>query len=63
MTEEEYLRERLVDLQRKYQAEAKPFVDRLVELELMKPPAPIFIDAANLPQYIIDQLKKMEDGQ
>lgn len=37
--EETWLREQLVRLQREYQKEAQPYVDRLVFLESMKAPS------------------------
>lgn len=41
--EDRYLRAQLARLQREYQAAAKPFIDRLVAIEMLRPPPPIFI--------------------
>lgn len=52
--EEQYLRESLVSLLKAYRAAAKPLVERLVAIEMLKPPPPIFItkeqaDAPGVP--------------
>lgn len=41
--EELYLREMIASLQRSYAEAIKPYVDRLVAIENMRLPAPIFI--------------------
>lgn len=63
MTEEDYLRGILVSIHRRYMEEAHPIIDALVRIENLKPPKPIFIDAHQLPQSIIDQIKDMEPSK
>ena len=63
MGEEEYLRGLLAEMHRRYLKEAEPIIDALIRIENLKPPKPIFIDANQLPQSIIDQLKNMEPDQ
>ncbi len=43
MDAETFYRQQLADLQREYQERAKPIIDRLVELESLKPPKPFYI--------------------
>lgn len=43
MDRETWLRMQLADLQARYRAEAKPYIDALVEIEMRKPPRPIAI--------------------
>ena len=42
-SEECYLREQVRFLHESYQRAAKPLIDRLVEIEMMKPPKPFFV--------------------
>lgn len=63
MTEEQQIMGQIHRLQRRYQIDAKPYIDRLVEIEQIKPPKPIFIPAESLADYpglteIMKQLPK-----
>ena len=42
-TEERYLRETLAMLQEDYGKAAKPYIDRLVAIHAMRPPAPMVV--------------------
>ena len=42
-TEEGYLRETLSMLHESYAKAAKPYIDRLVAIQAMKPPEPMFV--------------------
>ena len=41
--EEEFLRDRIAQLHREYQEAIQPYLDQLVRLESMKPPARLYI--------------------
>lgn len=43
MDPEAFYRQQLADLLREYQERAKPIIDKLVELESLKPPKPVYI--------------------
>lgn len=45
---EQVLRQMLADLQREYHARAKPIMDALLQIEAMKPPAPVIVSADGL---------------
>lgn len=42
-TEERYLREILAELQESYSKAAKPYIDRLIAIECMKPMPPLIV--------------------
>ncbi|AMO44233.1 hypothetical protein DSS3P8_175 [Roseobacter phage DSS3P8] len=54
--EERYLREQLSELQRAYQRAAKPYVDRLVELENRKPRI-VSLDLCNIDEQVLATLQ------
>ena len=59
MTEEQYLREKLVILHKQYLKDAQPYIDRLTRIMAMRPPPPMymtFLDAARA------DIKKAEEN-
>ncbi|AWY09299.1 hypothetical protein vBRpoSV10_177 [Ruegeria phage vB_RpoS-V10] len=54
--EERYLREQLSELQRAYQRDAKPYVDRLVEIEHRKPII-VRLDLGNIDEHVLEALQ------
>ena len=63
MTEEQYCRQRIAILQESYRKAIKPYVDRLVEIECMKPQAPIIFDAADLPESVRESVMEWMKNQ
>ena len=57
--EAEYLQRAIRALQEAYERQAKPLVDRLADIEAMRPPPPMIIqmDGAAVPKWIRDQLE------
>ena len=49
---ENLLKQQLADLQRDYFERAKPIIDRLVELESMKPVPPLVIFTNQIPEHL-----------
>lgn len=57
MNAETYWKDELVKLQREYQKLAQPILDRLVQLESLKPPKPVILDIGENP-YLPEEYKQ-----
>lgn len=53
-----HLRDQLLALQMEYHERAKPIIDKLVRLEMLKTPKPIFISKTDLSQDVLEQLRQ-----
>ena len=58
MDREQYLRMQLAELEAIYRRDAKPIMDELIEIQKMKPPAPIVFPAAELPDFLQEQVTR-----
>ena len=56
-TEEDYLHEMLAMLQESHAKAAKPYIDRLVAIQAIKPPEPIFVTVEQ-SEALVDPGKK-----
>ncbi len=55
---EDMLRQQLSDLQRSYEKSARPIIDRLVALQNLKPPPPLWIHLSQLSEADKQALEK-----
>ncbi len=53
---ERHLHEQLAALQREYQERAKPIIDQLVSIKMLRPPEPIFVSQTDLPKAVLEQI-------
>lgn len=60
---ERLLRQQLANLEVRFRQQAAPIVDQLTKLEAMKPPRPIWIDAALMNPDVLAQLRPAPPGQ
>lgn len=60
---ERLLRQQLANLEVHFREQAAPIIERLVRLESMKPPRPIWIDGALLNADVLAQLRPAPPGQ
>ena len=58
MDREQYLRMQLAELEASYRRDAKPIMDELIKIQNMKPPAPIVFPAAELPDFLREQVTR-----
>ena len=61
--EERQLRSRLAALHREYLERAEPITHRLAQIAAMRPPMPIIVEAASLPQCVKDMLGATEPAK
>ena len=54
---ERHLHDQLVALQREYQERAKPIIDQLVRIKMLRPPEPIFFSQTDLPKAVLEQIQ------
>lgn len=50
LDEEEYLKSQLAELQRAYQKQAQPYIDRLTAIYALRPMPPVVIDLNELKE-------------
>lgn len=62
-TEEDVLRETLANMQRSYHDAAKPLVDRLVEIEALKPSRPLIVTMTpgEIPSRIYEIMREADE--
>lgn len=63
MNEEQFLYEQLRRLHESYQKDAEPFIKRLLAIESMKVPQPIFVDPSKLDPAVLEMLKRNAGGK
>jgi len=59
MDNEQYLRDRIADLQREYQKAAEPYIQKLVELKAMEPPKPFVVHWSNVSLEDQDRILRL----
>ena len=52
MSEEQYCYQTLADLRRSYERNAKPYIDRLVAIRAIQPPAPVALTLDQAREFI-----------
>lgn len=55
------LREQLAQAHRRYYDETAPIIAELAEIEAAKPPRPLVLMPPQIPQHLLDQLKRSRD--
>lgn len=58
ITEEQYLIERIEEIQEQYRKAAQPYIERLVRIRSMQPSPPMIFDLGSISKDVLEQINK-----